>query len=415
MGAACCVAAKDRTIVSRPHGETLQRHVRHSPTWSFRWDNRGRVAGEETSTNWLRDGGYGNDQVDAKSGSTVEAVFASEGGSPIDSLRSFSWQKSPVSRVNAEQAISCNVLEVKGPTESPCVSHPSPVKLSPSAPSVSSVSASSSSSKSQQLPPKSTPPRWPHRSPVHQLKISDSPIPDYKSPTFSISEKAYELTDDSNGGSSGSWSIPIFSELVTTQRERWSVDSENSNFSRDKITRFSSGRNSRSPSIDLQTCGVCTKLLSERSLWGWSSQKIISTNEIAVVSVLTCGHVYHSECLEYMTPETDKFDPICPVCTYGEKRAVKMSEKALKAEMDLKGRKRFRKRVVDNNDIVLDHHKSSGTEGRGSNMSSSSSMKSSLGKPFLKRLSFGSKTSKSLCEIQSTRKKGLFWAKSSKH
>ncbi|KAL6514551.1 hypothetical protein OROGR_020130 [Orobanche gracilis] len=68
MGAACCVAAKDRTILSVSHGETTQRPVRHSPSWSFRWDNRGRVVGEETTATWLRDGGGGHDEVEVKSG-----------------------------------------------------------------------------------------------------------------------------------------------------------------------------------------------------------------------------------------------------------------------------------------------------------------------------------------------------------
>lgn len=96
MGAACCVAAKDRTIVHGPSG-TLQRHARYSPSWSFRWDNR--VAGEETHANWLRDGGVQNNHVEVKSGTTVQTAFASEEGSPRDSLR-LQWQKSPVSDVN---------------------------------------------------------------------------------------------------------------------------------------------------------------------------------------------------------------------------------------------------------------------------------------------------------------------------
>ncbi|KAG8368207.1 hypothetical protein BUALT_Bualt15G0021200 [Buddleja alternifolia] len=433
MGAACCVAAKDRTITNGPPGESFQRQVRYSPTWSFRWDNRGRVAGEETSTNWLHDGSCGNDRMEVKSGTTVETAFASEEGSPLDSFRSLAWQKSPVSERNAgilrlpssDQSISQNIVEEKESTESPPVTYPSPIKLSPSVPSVSSLSTSPLSSQGRLLPPNSTPSRWHHRSPGHRLlrQVSDSRVPEYKSPTFSISEEgslflppgwSNDSTRGSNGGSSDTWSIPGFSELMTTRRERWSFDSETSSLNRDKITR-SSGRNS----FDIQTCGVCTKLLTERSSWGWSSQKIISTNELAVVSVLTCGHVYHAECLEYMTPEINKYDPSCPVCTFGEKRAAKMSEKALKAEMESKARKRSRKRVVDSDlssEIVFDNHKSGGGEGKGPKMSSSSSMKNSLGKPFLRRhFSFGSKPSRSMSENQSSLKKGFFWAKSSKH
>ncbi|KAK6136727.1 hypothetical protein DH2020_029555 [Rehmannia glutinosa] len=476
MGAACCVAAKDRTMTNGSPGETLQRHARYSPSWSFRWDNRGRVAGEETPANWSHDGGCGNERMPVKFSTTVGAAFASEEGSPLDSSRSLAWQKSPLSEGNVQnggilrlqssvelrlkcmrletnqpeyhgcvchdeisfcedgsicfigmqinQAISQNIVEVKESTGSPSVSYPSPIKLSPSVPSVSSMSASPISSHNHLLPPSSTPSRWHHRSPGHRLlrQVSDSRIPEHKSPSFSISEEpslflppawGNESTRGSNGGSSDSWSIPALSELVTTRRERWSFDSETSGFSRDKITRCS-GHNSGSASFDLQTCGICTKLLTDRSSLGWSSQKMIYTNELAVVSVLTCGHVYHAECLEYMTSEINKYDPACPVCTFGEKRAVKMSEKALKAELDSKGRKKSRKRVVDSDlssDIMFDYHKSGGIDGRGLKLSSSSSMKSSTRKPFLRRhFSFGSKTSRSFSDNQSTPRRGFFWA-----
>lgn len=436
MGAACCVAAKDRTITSGSPIEALQRHSRYSPTWSFRWDNRGRVAGEDAPANWPHDGGYGIDHVEVKSGTTVETAFASEEGSPLDSFRSFAWQKSPFSERNAgisrfpssDQAIPGNILEAKGSADSPCASYPSPVKLSPSVPSVSSMTASPLSSLGHPMPSNMTPSRLHHhRSPGHRLlcQVSDSRIPEYKSPAFSISEEptlflppawGNDSTRGSNGGSSDSWSIPGFPEFMSIRRERWSFDSEASGFNRDKISRFS-GHSSRSHSLDLQTCGICTKLLTERSSWRWSSQKIMSNNEIAVVSVLTCGHVYHAECLEYMTPEINKYDPACPICTFGEKRAAKMSEKAMKAELDSKAIKRSRKRIVDS-DIsrdVFDRHKS-WIEERGPKISSSSSMKSSTDKPFLRRhFSFRSRTSRTIpSENPGFVRKGFFWTRSSK-
>ncbi|KAL7125401.1 hypothetical protein ABFS83_14G114800 [Erythranthe nasuta] len=398
MGAACCVAAKDRSIVNGARGETLHRHVR-SPSWSFRWENRGRVAGEEIPANWSIGGG--NDQVEAKSSTTLETAFNSEEGSPLDSSRSLLWRKSPVSEGNAgallrlpvsDQTVPQNLVEVKESTESSHVSQPSPVKLSTSAPSVSSI-----------LPPNSTPSRRRHLS-----RTSEN-----KPPSFSIYEEASlslpnESSRGSNGGSSDSWSIPIFSDLTPTRKERWSFDTENSSFGREKSSERSSGFSS----MDLQTCGVCTKPLIERSLWG---QKIISTNELAVVSVLTCGHVYHAECLEYTTPEVNKYDPPCPICTYGEKHAAYISEKAMKAEMDLKARKRSKKRVVDSDlqsKIACDHHKCVRGEEKGPKTSSRTSMKSSLGKPFLKRhFSFSSKASRSLGESQSARRKGFFLGK----
>lgn len=429
MGSACCVAAKDRAVINGSTSETLQSNVRYSPSWSFRWDNRGRVAGEETSVNWSSDGVGGNDRLEFKSGTTVETLYASEEGSPLDSFRSLALQKSPASDCNtgnsmlplSDTSVVRNSTEVKESFESSAVPCPSPLKLSSSDPSVSSLSASPLSTKSQLLPANSTP--LPQYSSGHQLgrRVSDSHIPGIKSPTFSISEESSsfmlpgwsnESTRGSNGGSSDGWSVPAFSDLLANpRRDRWSFDSESMGFHRDKMSR-ASGRSSGSPSIDLQTCGICTKLLTERSSW--------SSNELAVVSVLICGHVFHAECLESMTPEFNKYDPACPVCTFGEKQALKMSEKALKSQMDLKARKIFRNRVVDSdfsgNLALFDRQKSGGHGGRRLKMSSSSSsMKSSSGKPFLLRhFSFGSKGSKSFSESPSTRKKGFFWTRSSK-
>ncbi|KAL2537685.1 RING/U-box superfamily protein [Forsythia ovata] len=415
------IGERDRTITNRSSSEILQRNVRYSPSWSFRWDSRGRVAGEETS-----DGGGGNHSLDVKSGTTVETACAYEDGSPLDSFQSLAWQKSPITEGNAgilrlpssDSSTVQNLTEVKESAEFPVASYPSPVKLSPSAASVSSLSTSPLSSQSHLLHPNSTPSRWHRRSPGLQLlrQVSDSRIPVYKSPTLSVSEEessyvlpalCNESTRGSNGGSSDSWSIPGYSELMTTHRERWSFDSELSGFNHDKITR-SNGRSPVSLSFDLQTCGVCAKPLTQRSSW--------RSQELAAVAVLVCGHVYHAECLENTTPEANKYDPFCPVCTFGEKRALKMSEKALKAEMDLKVRKRSRNRVVNSDisgDLVMfDSQKNIWQEGRGPKLSSSSSLKSSLGMPFLKRhFSFGSKGNISMPENHSTRRKGFFWAK----
>ncbi|XP_052194324.1 uncharacterized protein LOC127802523 [Diospyros lotus] len=438
MGAACCVAARDRTITNGPSSEVLQRNVRYSPSWSFRWDNRGRVAGEDTSLNWLSDGISRNDGLDSKSGRTVQTTYASEEGSPLDSSRTLTWQKSPVSEGNAgslvlhspEQPNSGNFsTEVKASTESLAASDPSPAKLSPSVHSISSLSASPLSSKSHLLPANSVPSRWSYCSPRHQMfrQVSDSRITGHKSPNFSISEEtsylhpgwSNESTRGSNGGSSDSWSIPALSELMASSHQgSWSFDSESLAFNREKMTR-SSSRLSSSQSIDVQTCGVCSKLLTEKS--SWATQKIIATNELAVVAVLICGHVYHAECLENMTPEVNKYDPDCPVCTFGEKQVLKSSEKALRAEMDSKARnKRSRNRIVNSNfndvSVVFDHQKSGRLEGKGPKTISSSSVKNSFGKPFLRRhFSFGSRgTTRSLLENHSTRKKGFFWSKSSK-
>lgn len=292
--------------------------------------------------------------------------------------------------------------QVKVELEQPPYASSSLAKLSPLTARLS-VSTSPQSPQSKLLLPNSTPSRCSRQSRRHQV---------YKSSTFSIPGKtSYESTRNSNGGSSDSWPIPIFAELTSTRKQGWSFDSENSGLSLENISN--SSQNLGSP-IDLQTCGVCAKILTERSSWGWSSHKMIPANELAAVSVLACGHVYHMECLEYLTPEINKYDPACPICTHGEKRVMKMSEKLLKAELGVKAIRRSRKRVVDSvpkSNIWFDHHKRSEVD----KISASKSMKSSLGKPFLKRhFSFSSKAGKSSPDNQSAKRKGFFSARSSK-
>lgn len=61
MGSACCIAAREKDLPSRTGGNALYRNVRCSPTWSFQWENRRRVASEiddspyQTSHRFSRD------------------------------------------------------------------------------------------------------------------------------------------------------------------------------------------------------------------------------------------------------------------------------------------------------------------------------------------------------------------------
>ncbi|GAV61545.1 hypothetical protein CFOL_v3_05072 [Cephalotus follicularis] len=417
MGSACCVAARDKTITNGPAGDILHRNIRYSPTWSFRWENRGRVAGEETSISWFSDGISLNDGSETKN----DSAYTSEDGSPLESSRMVARQKLPISEGTGEhmrtptsdQSFSRNVSmdvsleQVKESAESQAVSFPSPSKLSLSLPSASSLSTSPFSSQSHLHPAISNTPSWPPRSPEQQLsrQVSNCRIPGLKSPRPAMPTCSDESTRGSCGGSSDGWSMHAFSELMaSSHRQRWSLDSESFGFNRDKLSR-SNTRFSTSLSDDIQTCGVCSKLLTEKLFLG--SQKIIACSELSVVSVLTCGHVYHAECLENMTSEIDKYDPACPVCTLGEKQAHKLSEKALKAEIELKAKngKKSRNRVVDSGDSIVSN-RLKGTVHEG---------KVPWEKTFLRRhFSIGSKGSKSISENNPTRKKGFFWSKSSK-
>ncbi|CAF2060974.1 unnamed protein product [Brassica napus] len=64
--------------------------------------------------------------------------------------------------------------------------------------------------------------------------------------------------------------------LAYSQRDRWSFDSE-------QYVGFSI------PFL----CGACSKFLTERSS--------VANFELPIAAVLSCGHVYHTECLETMT------------------------------------------------------------------------------------------------------------------
>ncbi|KMT00402.1 hypothetical protein BVRB_9g217060 [Beta vulgaris subsp. vulgaris] len=441
MGAACCVAARDRHIQHGSSGEFLHRNFRHSPTWSFRWDSRVGVAAEDSSVGWLSDVANRNDAIDVKSATDVSAQV-SDGGSSLESYRMGSCRKSPVNQettkslktsASGQSVERTACTEVKQYTASALVLDPASVKLSPSTHTTSSLSTSPLSSQSHPRPPSPspTPSRWAQASPAHHLahQASDSHSSGRNSPSMtSVSEEgqvpygnsaASNLsTRGSYGRSSDGWSAHAFSELMSaSQRERWSFDSDSFCFSHDKLNK-TSGHNSRSVSVDFQTCGICSKLLSEKS--AWSSQKIIAGNELSVVAVLICGHVYHAECLETITPEINKYDPACPVCTLGEKQTLKLTGKMLKAEKDFKARnsKKLKNRVVDTNaSFDFDYWKRSAGahEEKSPKLVNSSSLKISAAKPFLKRhFSFGSKGNKSTSESPSIRKKGLFWAKSSR-
>ncbi|XXG84105.1 hypothetical protein AAC387_Pa10g1700 [Persea americana] len=409
MGSVCCVAARDKTLPNRPGSEYLHRNIRYSPSWSFRWDSRTHIEDaidhdvqlSYANTRNIRSGFKGRLDAD------IEAI--SDEGSSVENFITPTSQKSPVIegasgnvRTGASDfSLESNVYSEERDFERlSAMTNVSSPKISISLPSTSSsmFKAEPSSSNSHSFPVVQTPPRRARHSPGYQLSSND-------------------LTLGSHGGSSDGWSMRTFSELVaSSQRERWSFDSENMSSSHGKITRSSSNSpRFTSPSMDLQACGICSKLLTERS--SWSSQKIISSNELSVVAVLVCGHVYHADCLEDKTTVIDKYDPSCPLCTAGVKLTSKMlSRKASRSEADSKARNKIsRIGIVDCDDVdgdaVANSQKMNQFDGKGPKMGSSSSMKSSFRKPFLRRhFSIGSKSTRVQEENECTRKKG-FWAR----
>ncbi|KAK6931250.1 hypothetical protein RJ641_003043 [Dillenia turbinata] len=127
--------------------------------------------------------------------------------------------------------------------------------------------------------PACTPPREPFDSPVTGL-------PDFDAST---------LQRDTHCWSSGSSSID-FTDVSE------SLDSE------------SFGRSCNPP--ESFRCGLCDRLLSQRS--PWSSRRIVRSGDMPVAGVLSCCHVFHAECLEQTTPKTRTNDPPCPICVKSE-------------------------------------------------------------------------------------------------
>ncbi|KAE9586156.1 hypothetical protein Lal_00009959 [Lupinus albus] len=431
MGAACCVPIKDHNLPNRIGGESLHRDVVFSPSWSFRWDSQGHVAGEiENTPDHVSRVVRRNDSMELKGSLSSERGNLSDEGSTLENSVTPISLKSP-----ADEALVANLM-----TPSPDLSissNFSTVVKNPSESSMRNLSFSISSVLStptaDPLPnhnynhlPNSTPSRWAHRSPGHPLlrQVSDSRILSLKSPDNSISEGrpsfvlsacSNEMAAGSQCGSSDGWSMRTFSELVaSSQRERWSFDSERFGSGCCKVSG-SSSRFSYSPSMDLQSCGACSKLLTERSTR--NTQKFIANNDLSVVAVLVCGHAYHAECLETMTLEADKYDPVCPSCIAGDKHLSKFSRKGFRADSEIKAknhripRNRVIDSYVDGDFDVFYHQKDIDRGGKVSKMEPSSSARSSFGKPFLRRhFSLGSKWNRSLSENDSARKKG-FWAR----
>ncbi|KAF8052844.1 hypothetical protein N665_1499s0002 [Sinapis alba] len=441
MGSVCCVAVKDRKVPppsSSGHaaaGASLHRNSACSPQWSFRRDNnRRRVADEiEGSPYYSPYVGSRGLSMDKMSSLGSERGTLSEGGTPPPAfLKSVAPEmggsNSMVLPPSSDSSLaSHDPIEVKSFVASPSIVLPSSLsKPLFSSPSLSTPVCDLSSAHTRLLPPKSTPSRRARRSPGHQLfrQVSDSQILGFKSPNnnYSVSEgrSSFKLSTCSNdfangshyASSEGGWSLNTFSELVAySQRERWSFDSEHLGSGRRKLSGGSS-RFSFSPSVvvDQQSCGACSKLLTERSS--------VANFELPIAAVLACGHVYHAECLETMTTEIEKYDPACPICTIGEKRVAKITRKALKAEAEAKAKhyKRCKNRVVDSyGESECDEfmfQKTGKREGKALKMMEPSSSSKGPSKSFLKWhfASLSSKWSNNRSSKDSALKKG-FWSR----
>ncbi|TQD72052.1 hypothetical protein C1H46_042410 [Malus baccata] len=351
IGSVCCVPAKKRTHPNRTEGETLCRNAIRSPSWNFQWDNRQRVSSEIGTPYQVSRGISTNDSMELKGALSSERGNFSDLGSPLENFGTPISQKSPV----------------HGGTGT---------NLSPS--------------------------------PDISIARNYSPDTCYTGFYALLSDALalYPLSLDCVELFPIAFQVGLLmAGLYVPFLSSWPIlKGKNGLLTVRTLVLSMVGSSSRfscSPSIDLQSCGVCSKLLTERS--SWSIQKIIAGSDTSAVSVLVCGHLYHAECLETMTLEVDKYDPACPICMVGEKQVLKMSRKALRAKAELKAKnlKISKNRVVDSyfddDYSVFDHQKNADRKGKVSKMEPSSSTRNNSAKPFLKRhFLLGSRWSRSL-------------------
>jgi hypothetical protein len=95
MGANCCIAAKVRTqpcVI--PVEVSAYRNVRHSPSWSFRWDNRTHIEDIMEIPAIFSNHSSGSIRPETKSGSIAPTEGLSNGNSPSYVFPREKWHKS---------------------------------------------------------------------------------------------------------------------------------------------------------------------------------------------------------------------------------------------------------------------------------------------------------------------------------
>ncbi|CAL4964339.1 unnamed protein product [Urochloa decumbens] len=417
MGANCCIAAKERAQPCMAPIEVPTYRARHSPSWSFRWDNRTHIEDIMENTTVFTNQSSGNIQPEVKSSFIVPTEGHSCGDSHSDAFRKVKWQKSDkkmdISKLSKVDPRDQSTANDSPPEAGSCkslgiVKTPKSPPTTPPVLKEDSERPSSSTSHSIHIDRNST--RKPLQLPGCQLyrEILDANIPSLKPVSENrpaerrlSSSMLSTCSNDmfagqSQGEISDGWSACTPSELVAiSQGDRWSVDNELFGSIGSKGSR-SNASHPTALSSDQEVCKLCSKLLKERSSW--------NGHELAVVAVLFCGHAYHANCLDSITAESEKYDPPCPVCTHGEANTAKLFGKT-----ELKVRNKTSKSRADNDlDRSSKHQKKIKREPR---LVTSSSMKITFSRPFLRRhFSTGSRPPTPVLGSESTRKKG-FWSR----
>jgi hypothetical protein len=95
MGANCCIATKETTQPCvTPVEVSACRNVRHSPSWSFRWDNRTHIEDIMEIPTMFSNHSSGSIRSETKSGSIAPTEGLSNGNSPSYVFQRAKWHKS---------------------------------------------------------------------------------------------------------------------------------------------------------------------------------------------------------------------------------------------------------------------------------------------------------------------------------
>lgn len=339
MGANCCVAAKKKPL---PNG--ISREISSYRIVRHRWDNRTHIEDLVENASRLSSLNNGNAGSGSKSAAGTETEGLSDGGIRSGNLQNANQRKEvriveigiagTSNSAASDQSTRNNVsAKEKGVLKSSDVAEASntePLVSFPTSPSSSSFKATVHSPSRSCFSLEPSTPRTPQSPQVSDIIVRSPNSPDGRR-SFVLSVCSNDSSaGGSHGGSSGSWSMRTFTDLVaissSSQREQLSLDGH-------------IGVVNYTPFANLQTCSVCSKLLKEQS--PWSDEKIVTTNELPVAAVLICGHSYHAECLENITSQTDQYDPPCPVCTNCETLTPKLLARA-----ELKAKNRIFRRTV---------------------------------------------------------------------
>lgn len=80
----------------------------------------------------------------------------------------------------------------------------------------------------------------------------------------------------------------------------------------ERIRSSSSVIHAVSPEGVRKGCGICEKSLRRKPHQFGTT---LTSEDLSIVAVLVCGHIFHADCLEQRTHLEDKRDPPCPICS----------------------------------------------------------------------------------------------------